>query len=299
MPWSGFHLQQRPLSLTNISKLTSLQCVLLKNRAISRHVSAWPQEGAPRAHEHRYLHNCGNDFLAGWWSIQVPLHRLCICTIYERDVSTCNITDHYKIKHSSLREYLMALNSSNANEAVLKARINQALYRSRNIMQRSGIKGFFNRQVSSNANANAETRVVPEKTLYAMALILFCCATELPSPRIASPILQGLIDMFGVSAQFSRKQVMDKLLFDMYSAICRILRSSERTQELDISLWVDGALLSTPPYWGWLGITLTINWNMRCVPMATLNIGTASKSGEQQLELHCQPRHHLLQPKSF
>lgn len=63
-----------------------------------------------------------------------------------------------------------------------------------------------------------------ENKLQFVAIALYSCATGMPTSRIVSPFLQGLIEVFG-SQQLCNKYFIDSSL-DTYRAICRILQSS-------------------------------------------------------------------------
>lgn len=198
-------------------------------------------------------------------------------------LSTSNVIVHYKIKHLALHNDLVSLNNSNATEVALTSRISQERRRNTRRRRNSDIQRYFtpsNGGGSSGLSA-LETVNIPAKVLQSVAIVMFSCFMEASSSQLASPVLQGFVDVFGGRIQFASKDMTEKTLFDTYAAVCRILRRSvtdARTGCITVDGW--SAALGAPI----LGMTwhyIDKQWNMRCVPIATLNMGLASKTGQQ------------------
>lgn len=96
---------------------------------------------------------------------------------------------------------------------------------------------------------------VPTKTLQAVAFVLFACATNTPFRHVASPIIQGLVEILRGRAQFSSPEVIDSHLHVVFGSVFHFLRTAcESTLVGNVTLDGWSAALGAP----FLGIT----WNL-------------------------------------
>lgn len=219
-----------------------------------------------------------------------------VCKICEgkvntnQDFSSSNITAHYRKAHKEAHNDLSRLNKQGANDQMLRNVIVGARKVMRRPVQGANIKAFFRspgdsslpraQQRQQKQPAPVQTQV-PLKTLQAVATVLYTCVTETSILKVASPITQGFVDMFGGRMLFSSKETFESFLIPTYKSICRFLRR-EATSASVGCITLDGwsAALGSPV----LGVTwhfVDDDWRLRCIPISALNTGTASKSGEQ------------------
>lgn len=69
-----------------------------------------------------------------------------------------------------------------------------------------------------------KTVKIPARILQCVSVVIFfSCFMEAYSSQIASSVLQGFVDMFGVCIKFLSKEMTEETLSDTYVAVCRIL----------------------------------------------------------------------------
>ena len=216
-----------------------------------------------------------------------PMFQCCVCDSMvgtNHSFSSSNVTLHYKSKHKDTHDALLHLNGANATEEILSSTITEARDAWRKKASRQSIMSFFrpSRETPQQTTSVArESTPVPAKLLQSVAVVLYACATETPFVRVASPITQGLVDIFGGRMQPSSKEAIESHLHLVYSAVCGLLKQS-CTSAVTGSISLDGwsAALGTPI----LGVTWSFiddAWRLRSVPISMLNIGGVPKTAEQ------------------
>lgn len=170
---------------------------------------------------------------------------------------------------------------ANVNESVLWSRISDERVSILDRRSRTTLDRFF----SASSQEPSSGGLIPRKSLnqglHAVAVVIYAFITEALCSQVSSPILQGFVDVFGGRVQFSSFTATSKMLYETYSSVCRILRtsvSSAKTACITVDGW--SAALGAPIL-GVIWHCIDDNWNMRCVPIATLNMGIAIKTGQQ------------------
>lgn len=119
----------------------------------------------------------------------------------------------------------------------------------------------------------------PQGELQIVASILFGSLKETALTSIGTPAFQGLVSVFGGRMQFSSQTPLLSSLVDIHDAVCRILSrsiSKSRTGSITFDGW--SVALGAPV----IGVTshfVNTEWALESIPIATLDIGDASKNG--------------------
>ena len=225
--------------------------------------------------------------------------------------STSNIKMHYRGKHMAVYKDLNRLDQSNGSEDQLRSVISTAHAKIRDRRNSASISKFFqprpspgttrisrrhvasipSRSPQQSTSANPASQGVAVQTIskpgpdrvliQAVGLILYGCVKQAPLSQLSCPMLQGLIHICDGRMRFSSKTPVQDHLFSTYNAVCRLLKSNTENAMVG-SITCDGwsAALRAPI----LGITwhyVDSSWRLKSMPIATRNIGTASKSAVQ------------------
>lgn len=229
---------------------------------------------------------------------QKPTFHCSVCSKenkLNKTVSNSNILLQYKSMHPELYENLLALEASGATEQQIRNAVSFARTEWLRKNKNSKITLFFCARDCSSASrfaspfhqATVNPAVdfsipsTPVKVTQCVASVMYACVTETPLSRVGSPLLQGLVSVFGGRMQFSSKTPLDSYLLSVFEAVCNILKSS-----------ISRAMTGCISFDGWsstihapiLGVTWHIvdeNWRLRCIPVATLNTADSSKNGRQ------------------
>lgn len=98
---------------------------------------------------------------------------------------------------------------------------------------------------------------------------------------MGSSMLQGFVDVHGGRAQYCSKRVLDITLVDTYKAVCLLLEiaaDKATTGSLTVDDWRNEF---GTPILGMTGHYCDDEWRIRSVPIASLNLGSARKTGAQ------------------
>lgn len=217
---------------------------------------------------------------------ETPMSQCNVCDTTIRlnaSGSSGNMKDHYAAIHKHFHDALVRLNSENATEEMLKEEVEKARRNRSAKHATKPIHSFFRPKAgtSSMKAAASDTESVPVKTVQAVTLVLYSCATETPFRRAASPLTQGFVDVLGGRLQYSSHEPIESHLYVVYKAVCNLLKGQCESAHVG-NITLDGwsAALGTPI----LGITwnfIDSSWCLKCIPICMLNTGTASKSAEQ------------------
>ena len=145
----------------------------------------------------------------------------------------------------------------------------------------ANITNFFGTKRATNPSSSGTTITVLPNVLQSVSIVLYTCVTESSILTVASPLTQGLVSVFNGQMKYSSKDVFEKYLVPTYQSVCAILKR-EATAASTGCITLDGwsAALGAPI----LGVTwhfVDNAWRLRSIPIAMLNTGAASKSGEQ------------------
>ena len=122
---------------------------------------------------------------------------------------------------------MISLDSANASESVLQDQIIVARRQWKSKSQNNTMHACLSQvDKSTSKSLKCIAEGIDKCTLQSVALILFAAATETPISRIASPIFQGLIDLFGGGMAFSSKTPPDSNYLYTYKAVAALLKDS-------------------------------------------------------------------------
>lgn len=211
-------------------------------------------------------------------------------------MSKSNIILHYRSKHLPVLKNVQRLEQSNANKDQIRENVQDTHAKYRSTNKAASLKQLFkptpHLESSSSAAAHSmstahETGIAisrpkpTPKQLQAFGMVLYSCATGTPTSQVASPLFQGLIDVFGGRQQFSSKNIIDTNMFDTYRAVCKMLHSSAKDAKTGCVTFDGWSAAHAKPV---LGITwhfIDSSWNLKRIPIGTQHIGEASKNAFQ------------------
>ena len=136
--------------------------------------------------------------------------RVCLIPVHSNQSwSSSNLAAHYKSVHHTTYKRLVNLNKQNAADALLKAVVDGAREEYSTKDPKSGnakSKKFFPSASSSKKNKPSNIEV-PEKTMQAVALVLYASCTERPILTVSSPVMQGLVSILMAACSFPAKSL--------------------------------------------------------------------------------------------
>eukprot|EP00171_Calliarthron_tuberculosum_P001466 IDg1466t1 len=202
-----------------------------------------------------------------------------------KNLSSSNVRVHYQTHHKSTHDTLVRLHEQNATDKMLENVIAEQKSLHNKSSGRVSIRSFFRPSASGESRSSSairpQTCEVPVKVLQAVTLVLHCCLTETPISRSCTPITQSFVDICNGRLQFSSKEPVEAYLVPTYNAVCGLLRSSV-SSALTGSIALDGwSAASGAPILGVTWHYIDGSWKLQTIPVTTLHLGTASKTGEQ------------------
>lgn len=203
----------------------------------------------------------------------------------QKKFSSRNVKLHFGFNQAILNSQITRIQAQNATDEIIENNIYRARNQNKKIKSKANIEKFLQ---PPGASSKGLTRLVssngvetPSKDMQEVIPVLFSCECELPLSKIVSLLFQSLIDMFGVHAQFSRKDGITQSLIPIYQDVCRLLKrsiNSVKTGRITLEGW--SAALDSPI----LGMTWHFTddaWRLQKVPVCALKTGTDSKTGEK------------------
>lgn len=205
---------------------------------------------------------------------------------------------HYRCVHRNIFTELQRLDASNATSEQILNFISRAHKVHENKKSASSITSYFATK-QPNADLPVAASVIgarggnsggassvslpepPEKLRQIFATILYSCYTETPISRIGTPELQGFVDVFGGRVKFMSKYPIDSHMVETYEAVCNLLKTSTTIATTGCMTFDGWSSAQHAPILGVTWHYIDATWKLQCIPVASVNIGDASKSSNQ------------------